>query len=96
MNHSQAATTLTNTAREDLIEIWLRVAADDLTAADRVLDRLERAAINLSENPRMGPARDDIRPGLRYLVSDLQGMGAALNLQYPTEKEAKQEHVPQS
>lgn len=65
-----AALMFSQRAREDLIEIWLRVAADDVGAADRVLDRLERAAINLTENPRMGPARDDIRPGLRYLVSD--------------------------
>ena len=28
------------------------------------------AAMNLIENPRMGPARDDIRQGLRYLGSD--------------------------
>jgi toxin ParE1/3/4 len=57
-------------AREDLIDIWLHIAADDPDAADRVLDRLEMAATNLTENPRMGPARDDIRLGLRYLVSD--------------------------
>jgi Plasmid stabilization system protein len=57
-------------AREDLIDIWLHIAADDPGAADRVLDRLELAAMNLIANPRMGPARDDIRPGLRYLVSD--------------------------
>ncbi len=60
----------TRQAREDLIDIWLHIAADDPGAADRVLDRLEMAAMNLIENPRMGPARDDIRQGLRYLVSD--------------------------
>lgn len=59
----------TRAARDDLIDIWAHVAADDPAAADRVLDRLEEAASNLSENPEMGPARDDIRPGLRYLVS---------------------------
>lgn len=57
-------------AREDLIDIWLRIGADDPGAAGRVLDRLELAAMKLPENPRMGPARDDIRRGLRYLVSD--------------------------
>jgi len=65
-----AALFLTRQAREDLIDIWLRIAADDPGAADRVLDRLETAAMTLTENPRMGPARDDIRPGLRYFVSD--------------------------
>ena len=65
-----AALFFTRQAREDLIDIWLHIAADDPGAADRVLDRLEMAAMNLIENPRMGPARDDIRRGLRYLVSD--------------------------
>lgn len=64
-----AAVFFTRQAREDLIDIWLHIAADDPGAADRVLDRLELAAMNLTDNPRMGPARDDIRRGLRYLVS---------------------------
>jgi toxin ParE1/3/4 len=65
-----AAVYFAHQAREDLIDIWLHIAADDPGAADRVLDRLELAATNLTGNPRMGPARADIRPGLRYLVSD--------------------------
>lgn len=65
-----AAVYFTRRARQDLIDIWLHIAADDPGAADRVLDRLELAATNLTENPRMGPARGDIRPDLRYLVSD--------------------------
>ena len=59
----------TRAAREDLIGIWTHVAEDDAAAADRVLDRLDEAASHLAHNPQMGPARDDIRPGLRYLVS---------------------------
>lgn len=59
----------TQAAREDLIDIWTHVATDDPVAADRVLDRFDEAASNLIQNPEMGPARDDIRPGLRYLVS---------------------------
>lgn len=59
----------TRAAREDLIAIWTHIAADNPAAADRVLDRLEEAASHLADNPQMGPARDDIRPGLRYLVS---------------------------
>ena len=59
----------TRAAREDLIGIWTHIAADDPAAADRVLDRLDAATAHLTENPQMGPARDDIRPGLRYLVS---------------------------
>ncbi|MGC9418867.1 MAG: type II toxin-antitoxin system RelE/ParE family toxin [Rhodovulum sp.] len=59
----------TRAAREDLIAIWAHIAEDDAAAADRVLDRLDEAANHLARNPQMGPARDDIRPGLRYLVS---------------------------
>lgn len=59
----------TRAAREDLVNIWTHIAADDAAAADRVLDRLDEAASHLARNPQMGPARDDIRPGLRYLVS---------------------------
>lgn len=60
---------VTRAAREDLIAIWTHIAEDDPAAADRVLDRLDEAASYLAHNPQMGPARDDIRPGLRYLVS---------------------------
>lgn len=56
-------------AREDLIDIWAHIAADSSQAADRVLDRLDAAAEVLAAHPRIGPPRDDIRPGLRYLVS---------------------------
>jgi toxin ParE1/3/4 len=59
----------TRAAREDLIAIWTHIVGDDPAAADRVLDRLDEAASHLAHNPQMGPARDDIRPGLRYLVS---------------------------
>ena len=59
----------TKKAREDLIDIWLHIAEDDPTAADRVLDRLDDAASHLADHPEIGAARDDIRPGLRYLIS---------------------------
>lgn len=59
----------TRAAREDLIDIWTHIAADDPAAADRVLNRLGEIASHLADNPQIGPARDDIRPGLRYLVS---------------------------
>ena len=59
----------TQAPREDLTTIWAHIAEDNPQAADRVLDRLEEAASRLAESPQIGPARDDIRPGLRYLVS---------------------------
>ena len=59
----------TRAARDDLIDIWTHIAEEDPAAADRVLGRLDEVASHLADNPQMGPARDDIRPGLRYLVS---------------------------
>ena len=55
----------TRAAREDLITIWAHIAEDNPQAADR----LEGAASRLADNPQIGPARDDIRPGLRSLVN---------------------------
>jgi toxin ParE1/3/4 len=56
-------------AEEDLIEIWTYIARDNLTAADRVLDRIDTVCLRLSENPYLGPARPDLAGGLRYFVS---------------------------
>lgn len=58
----------TRRARQDLIEIWEHVAADHPAAADALLDHIENACSQLTNHPRLGPARDDIRPGLRYLI----------------------------
>jgi len=58
----------TRRARLDLIDIWRYVADDDPEAADRLLDTLDARCALLAEHPHLGPARDDIRPGLRYLV----------------------------
>ena len=44
----------TKKAREDLIDIWLHIAEDDPTAADRVLDRLDDAASHLADHPEDG------------------------------------------
>jgi len=61
--------TRTARAEEDLIEIWNCIAPESLTAADRVLDRIDTVCGHLAENPRMGPARPDLAEGLRYFVS---------------------------
>ena len=55
-------------ARQDLIDIWDHIAADNPDAADVLLDRIDEGCLGLAEHPRLGPARDDIRPGLRYLI----------------------------
>ena len=56
----------TERARRDLIEIWLYIAENDERAADALLDRIDDACVLLTESPEIGPARDDIRAGLRY------------------------------
>lgn len=53
-------------AEQDLIDIWLAIAADSPAAADMVLDTLDEKARMLAGNPNIGVARDDIMPGLRY------------------------------
>lgn len=53
-------------AEEDLIDIWLYIAHDDVRAADRVLDNIEEKFLLLADQPGLGPARPDIAPDLRY------------------------------
>jgi toxin ParE1/3/4 len=52
-------------ARQDLIEVWQYIADDNEAAADRALDRIERALVNLAENPTIGRARPELAPDLR-------------------------------
>ena len=58
----------TRQARHDLIDIWDHIAADNPEAADAVLDRIDKGCLGLLDHPHLGPARNDIRPGLRYLI----------------------------
>jgi toxin ParE1/3/4 len=59
----------TDRADEDLIDIWSYIAANNISAADRVLDAIEARWDNLARHPYSGVARDDIAPGIRHLVS---------------------------
>lgn len=58
----------TRRARQDLIEIWKYIAADNPTAADALPDRIDESWRMLAAHPQLGPSRDDIRPSLRYFV----------------------------
>lgn len=60
--------TRTAQAEEDLIEIWTYVAADNMDAADRLLDRFDDVCGQLAENPRMAPLREDLTKELRAFV----------------------------
>ena len=54
-------------ARADLGIIWDYIVEEsgNVAAADRVIDAITGRFYLLSQYPRMGRARDDLRPGLR-------------------------------
>jgi toxin ParE1/3/4 len=58
----------THRAEEDLLDIWLYIAADNPLAADRQIDRIEAACLRLASHPLSGPPREDIGAGIRHLL----------------------------
>jgi toxin ParE1/3/4 len=50
-----------------LVEVWLYIAENDARAADRMLADIDDKCRLLALQPELGPARDDIAPGLRFL-----------------------------
>ena len=54
-------------ASEDVAGIWDHIADDDLAAADRWLDRLDRQLQLLATQPLVGRARNELAEGLRSL-----------------------------
>ena len=56
-------------AARDLIEIWHYIAQDNPAAADRVLLAIDRRIELLMRQPWSGPSREDIGPGIRYVMS---------------------------
>ena len=52
-------------ARLDLIEIWSFIADDNEVAADRMLDRFEKALRMLRDRPMAGRQRSELAPDLR-------------------------------
>jgi len=61
--------TVTKQAKQDLIEIWVYVADNNPAAAEKLLDTLNKKIGMLADHPLLGPARPDIAPDLRYLIS---------------------------
>jgi toxin ParE1/3/4 len=49
---------------EDLLEIWVYIARDNETAANRLFDRIESTCSTLAEHPRMGQDRSELMAGL--------------------------------
>ena len=56
---------LTLRAEEDVRDIWLYIAADNINAADKLIDCFTELYERLAANPQMGPSQERYRPGLR-------------------------------
>ncbi|OAM77476.1 type II toxin-antitoxin system RelE/ParE family toxin [Devosia elaeis] len=57
-------------ARADRLDIWLHIAADNISAADRLTDRLDEIVHRLSEFPEAGPSRPELGAGIRLYPVD--------------------------
>lgn len=52
-------------AADDLLQLWVYVARDDLEAADRLLDRIDEVCARLADRPELGRSREELADGLR-------------------------------
>lgn len=52
-------------AGQDLVDVWTYIAAEDESAADAVLDRIEGALVMLADRPQAGRARPELMNDLR-------------------------------
>jgi len=59
---------LTPRAESDLFEIWATIAADNIRAADGVIQRIMHAAELAAGQPHMGAPRPELSPTARILV----------------------------
>lgn len=55
-------------AREDLIDIYLTIAAENESAAEKIIKSIEARVRSLADYSRLGPLRNDVRDELRVLV----------------------------
>jgi toxin ParE1/3/4 len=54
-------------ASADLIEIWEYIAADNMDAADALIDRIDAKFQAIAAQPSMGRDRSELAPALRSL-----------------------------
>ena len=59
---------LLQAAEDDLLGLWLHIAADDQDTATRILQSIDAKCRFLAANAKAGPARPDIAPDMRYAV----------------------------
>jgi len=57
--------TFAQSAQTDLLEAWLYIAEENLSAADQLLDAIEEDAKILSTQPLMGRARPELAQDIR-------------------------------
>ncbi|HYL36987.1 MAG TPA: type II toxin-antitoxin system RelE/ParE family toxin [Bryobacteraceae bacterium] len=62
---------LTRRAKQDVNDIWDYLAADNIEAADRVLDTLDNAMVKLAKNPGIGHWREELTDKRHPLLSRL-------------------------
>ena len=53
------------TSKDDLLEIWVGIAASNVSAAERLLDSLHAATQLLATQPLIGKARREFGAGIR-------------------------------
>ena len=61
-----ARVVLTYPAKQDRLDVWRHIAADNPAAADRLVDEIDERLRPLASAPNLGRARDDIAPNIRY------------------------------
>jgi toxin ParE1/3/4 len=57
-------------ARTDLEEIWVYIAEDSPTEADRFIDRILVTCQKLARSPRIGRSREELASGIRSFPVD--------------------------
>ena len=58
----------TRQARQDVLEIWERIASNNPTAADGLIRRFDDVIRLLSDQPQIGVSQAKYRPGLRCMA----------------------------
>jgi toxin ParE1/3/4 len=57
-------------AIDDALNIWVRIALDNPSAADIVAERVDEAIRRLADYPELGPERPNLGKGIRLLPVD--------------------------
>ncbi len=58
----------TDSARSDLLDIWLLIASRDVSTAEAVARKIGTRCARLAQFPRSGRARPEVAPDIRSLV----------------------------